>query len=102
MTAVIQQVHFHINDHLRQGTPNSDTNYSPALDSLHFTYYDSRKGEDAKYRFRYGQNPAYEDHAQDRWGAYQKDRLGDHIFVNENPYTYQDNYPVRDAEAAAG
>lgn len=96
----IQEVYLHQNDHLKAGTPNSASDFSPALDSLHFTYYDSKKGENAKYQFKYGENPAYEDHQQDRWGAYQPDR--GNVKTNENPYTYQEeNYADRDKEAAA-
>lgn len=96
----IQTVHLHQNYWLRPGTPNASSGFSPALDSLHFTYYDSKKGENAKYVFRYGENPAYKNHQQDRWGVYQPDR--GNVLVNENPYTYQEeSYGARDDEAAA-
>ncbi len=95
----IQQVHLDQNYHLRKNTPNSTSGYTPALDSLHFTYYNSSNGENSKYAFKYGTDPNYEDHQQDRWGAYHKPPT---VEVHENPYTYQqESYANRDAEASA-
>jgi len=98
----IQTVHLNQDYSLKQGVPNSSNQMVPALKELYFTYQNSTKGENAKYQFDYGYNPPYENHLQDRWGAYQPDKPGTNIKVNENPYTYQEeSYGARDNEASA-
>lgn len=98
----IQTVHLNQDYTLRKGTPNSNTTNQmvPALKELYFTYQNSTLGENAKYKFSYGENPSYQNHQQDRWGSYQSDR--GNIKAHENPYTYQDeSYTNRDSEASA-
>src|SRR5690606_38879290 len=98
----IQTVHLKQDYSLRKNTPNSDAanQMVPALKELYFTYQNSTRGENAKYKFDYGYNPPYKDHQQDRWGAYQPDR--GNIKAHENPYTYQDeSYANRDSVASA-
>ena len=108
----MQTVHLEQGYDLRPGTPNSDAinQKTLTLNELYFTYQNSSKGENAKYKFSYGEDRPYEDHKQDRWGAYQDDLMrpiGEpDVLVNENPYTYQDNLTpqderVRNEDAAA-
>lgn len=92
----LKSVHFRYSYDLCQGVPNNASTTNPGkltLDSLFFTYGNSKKGEELVYRFGYRQddpqyNPGYDMKSVDRWGSYKKNDCSLPNAVH--PYTPQE------------
>lgn len=83
---LLKRVHFQYGYTLCTGTPNSSGGGKLTLKRVWFTYGSSQRGVTTPYLFTYGQTPAYDRTAQDRWGNY-KPNTG--IGNDQFPYSEQ-------------
>ncbi len=93
---LVQTIHFKYNYSLVIGEPsNKNGSGKLTLESIYSTFYNSNKGQDYKYEFKYGdennhqENPKYDRANLDRWGDFKWNRNVNGIPIHQN-YPFQD------------